>query len=69
MNSDPKQYVLCISSKKWQWLVVIDIIVKECRKTPVETHYKNTYFGTHPDKNVYRRKLKDRFTPPQLQCC
>ena len=26
-------------------------------------------FFTHPDKNAYRRKLKDRFPPPLLQCC
>ena len=24
---------------------------------------------THPDKNAYRRKLKDRFPPPLSQCC
>ena len=27
------------------------------------------YFCTHPDKNAYCRRLKDRVTPPLLQCC
>ena len=30
---------------------------------------KNTYFCTYRDKNAFSRKLKDRFSPPLLQCC
>ena len=39
------------------------------RTKPVETNCKNTYFCTYRDKNAFSRKLKDRFSPPLLQCC
>ena len=40
------------------------------RTKPVETHNtKIPIFFTQPDKNAYRRKLKDRFPPLLLQCC
>ena len=36
-------------------------LLRHITKTPI--------FFTHPDKNAYRSKLKDRFPPPLLQCC